>query len=77
MEKDQRDLLIAFNEQSVRYILVGGYALGRSQDQGDRSDKLANYQIRLTPNKSSFASTLITGMSSASACAAIMRSNGS
>jgi hypothetical protein len=29
MEKDQRDLLLAFNEQSVRYLLVGGYALGR------------------------------------------------
>ncbi len=29
MEKDQRDLLLAFNEQSVRYMIVGGYALGR------------------------------------------------
>jgi len=29
MEKDQRDLLLAFNEQQVRYLLVGGYALGR------------------------------------------------
>lgn len=29
MEKDQRDLLLAFNEQSVRYVVVGGYALGR------------------------------------------------
>lgn len=29
MEKDQRELLIAFNEQSVRYLLVGGYALGQ------------------------------------------------
>jgi hypothetical protein len=27
MEIDQRDLLLAFNEQSVRYILVGAYAL--------------------------------------------------
>lgn len=29
MEKDQRDLLLAFNEQQVRYLLVGGYALSR------------------------------------------------
>lgn len=29
MEKDQRDLLLAFNEEHVRYLLVGGYALGR------------------------------------------------
>jgi hypothetical protein len=29
MEKDQRDLLLAFNEQQVRYLLVGGYAIGR------------------------------------------------
>jgi hypothetical protein len=29
MLKDQRDLLHAFNEHLVRYILVGGYALGR------------------------------------------------
>jgi hypothetical protein len=29
MLKDQLDLLLAFNEHSVRYILVGGYALGR------------------------------------------------
>jgi hypothetical protein len=29
MLKDQRDLLLAFNEHSVRYILVGGYALSR------------------------------------------------
>jgi hypothetical protein len=29
MEKDQRDLLLAFNEQSVRYLIVGGYALVR------------------------------------------------
>jgi hypothetical protein len=29
MEKDQRDLLLAFNEQSVKYMIVGGYALGR------------------------------------------------
>jgi hypothetical protein len=29
MEKDQRDLLLAFNEQQVRYLIVGGYALGR------------------------------------------------
>ena len=29
MEKDQRDLLLAFNEQSVKYLIVGGYALGR------------------------------------------------
>ncbi len=29
MEKDQRDLLLAFNEKSVRYLIVGGYALGR------------------------------------------------
>ncbi len=29
MEKDQRDLLLAFNEQSVRYLVVGGYALGQ------------------------------------------------
>lgn len=29
MLKDQRDLLVAFNGQQVRYILVGGYALGR------------------------------------------------
>ncbi len=28
MLKDQRDLLLAFNEYHVRYILVGGYALG-------------------------------------------------
>jgi len=28
MEKDQRDLLLAFNEQQVRYLVVGGYALG-------------------------------------------------
>ena len=27
MEIDQRDLLLAFNEQSVRYLLVGAYAL--------------------------------------------------
>lgn len=29
MEKDQRDLLLAFNEQHVKYLLIGGYALGR------------------------------------------------
>ena len=29
MERDQRDLLLAFNEQSVRYLIVGGYAYGR------------------------------------------------
>ena len=29
MEKDQRDLLLAFNEEQVKYLLVGGYALGR------------------------------------------------
>ncbi len=29
MLKDQRDLLLAFNARQVRYILVGGYALGR------------------------------------------------
>lgn len=29
MFKDQRDLLLAFNAHNVRYILVGGYALGR------------------------------------------------
>jgi len=29
MEKDQRDLLLAFNEQQVRFLLVRGYALGR------------------------------------------------
>lgn len=28
MLKDHRELLRAFNEQSVRYLLVGGYALG-------------------------------------------------
>jgi hypothetical protein len=27
MEKDQRDLLLAFNEKSVRSLIVGGYAL--------------------------------------------------
>jgi hypothetical protein len=29
VEKDQRDLLLAFNDQSVRYLVVGGYALGQ------------------------------------------------
>lgn len=29
MEQDQRDLLLAFNEQSVKYLIVGGYALVR------------------------------------------------
>lgn len=29
MEKDQSDLLLVFNEQSVRYLVVGGYALTR------------------------------------------------
>ena len=29
MLKDHRDLLLAFNTARVRYILVGGYALGR------------------------------------------------
>lgn len=29
MLKDQRELLLAFNAHHVRYILVGGYALGR------------------------------------------------
>ncbi len=29
MEKDQRDLLLAFNAQSVRYLIVGAYAVGR------------------------------------------------
>jgi hypothetical protein len=29
MQKDQRDLLLAFNEQSVRYLIVGAYAVGR------------------------------------------------
>jgi hypothetical protein len=29
MEKDQRDLLLAFNEQQVKFLVVGGYALGR------------------------------------------------
>ncbi len=29
MEKDQRDLLLAFNERSVRYLIVVGYALVR------------------------------------------------
>jgi hypothetical protein len=29
MEKDQRELLLAFNEQSVRYLLIGGYAMGQ------------------------------------------------
>jgi hypothetical protein len=29
MEKDQRDPLLAFNEQQVRYLLVGSYAIGR------------------------------------------------
>lgn len=28
MLKDHRELLHAFNEQSVTYLLVGGYALG-------------------------------------------------
>lgn len=27
MLKDQRNLLLAFNEQRVKYIVVGGYAL--------------------------------------------------
>jgi hypothetical protein len=27
MEKDQRDLLRAFNERKVRYLIVGGYAV--------------------------------------------------
>lgn len=29
MLKDQTDLLLAFTEQSFRYLIVGGYALGR------------------------------------------------
>jgi hypothetical protein len=29
MEKGQRDLLLAFNEQQVKFLVVGGYALGR------------------------------------------------
>ena len=29
MLKDQTDLLLAFNEQHVKYLLIGGYALGR------------------------------------------------
>lgn len=29
MLKDQRDLLLAFNTHSVRYLLIGGHALGR------------------------------------------------
>jgi hypothetical protein len=29
MKQDQRDLLLAFNEQQVKYLVVGGYALGR------------------------------------------------
>ena len=29
MLKDHRDLLLAFNELRVRYLLIGGYALGR------------------------------------------------
>lgn len=29
MKQDQHDLLLAFNEQQVRYLIVGGYALGR------------------------------------------------
>ncbi len=29
MEKDQRDLLLAFNERRVKYLVIGGYALGR------------------------------------------------
>src|ERR1700753_1483967 len=29
MLKDHRDLLLAFNEFRVRYLLIGGYALGR------------------------------------------------
>ena len=28
MPKDLRDLLSAFNEQRVRYLIVGGYAFG-------------------------------------------------
>ena len=27
MEKDQQDLLRAFNERKVRYLVVGGYAV--------------------------------------------------
>ncbi len=29
MKNDQRDLLLAFNEQHVKYLVVGGYALGQ------------------------------------------------
>jgi hypothetical protein len=29
MLKDQRDLLLAFNEQQVKFLVVGRYALGR------------------------------------------------
>jgi len=29
MLKDQTDLLLAFNTARVRYLLIGGYALGR------------------------------------------------
>ncbi len=29
MKSDQSDLLLAFNEQQVKYLVVGGYALGR------------------------------------------------
>lgn len=29
MKQDQRDLLLVFNEQQVKYLVVGGYALGR------------------------------------------------
>lgn len=29
MQTDQRDLLLAFNDEQVRYLIVGGYALGR------------------------------------------------
>jgi hypothetical protein len=38
MLKDHRDLLLAFNEFHVRYLLIGGYALGRYTEPPVRGD---------------------------------------
>lgn len=48
MEKDQRDLLLAFNEQSVRYLIVGGYALGQYTEP--RATKDLDIFVEISPD---------------------------
>ena len=44
MQKDLKELLLAFNEYGVEYLVVGGYAVGVHSEHAQRKTSTSSYE---------------------------------